>query len=85
MNCLRKDCDKEGAFRPVLILRVHPHHTPAEAMLDLPLCGEHAMKTTVDDLVSEGGWDAICSQVTSIGRGKPKRELTVVRMDRIKE
>lgn len=82
MSCSKQGCDKEGVFRPVLLLRVHHNHPPAEAMLDLPLCGEHALEATVDDLVDDAGWAQITAQFAALGRQKPKRKLTAVRLDR---
>lgn len=83
MECARKDCDKEGKHWPILriwALGCAPgDHEPLETYPGLIHCDECKEKTTVEDLVGEKGWNAICGALAKMGAAPPDRSTVELR------
>jgi hypothetical protein len=79
MRCNHIDCIALARRYPVLILRPYPACTPAEAIIELPLCIEHSETTKPADLISDPAWQQIVEGFAKQGKARPKRRLTELR------
>lgn len=70
-------CSNPARWRPVLRIRAHKAHAPAEAELGLGVCVSHReQRSKPEHWVTDAGWAKIVEGLHKMGRGKPDRELT---------
>lgn len=83
MNCARVGCVNTGTVFPILKLRAHKNHEPAQAMLqDLHLCGDHAEEINADNvfkkLITDEAWGKLTIGFRLHGFAAPVKNLTQV-------
>jgi len=81
--CCRKDCPNEGVWQPVLLFTPAPDIPPSRAFLNLWICDEHRLSSTVKDFLSDEVYAKIVRSVDRQRLVIPKRELT--KIDFVKE
>jgi hypothetical protein len=81
MRCKRIDCIAPAVAYPVLVLRAYPAGNPAEAMIELPICGDHAAVMVPADILTEEAWQSILDGFESQGLEAPKRSLLQMRWE----
>lgn len=78
-NCARKECPGIGHYIPILLIRARKKDTPLRA--DLPkllVCEGHKLSSTVNDFLSDEGWDRIAKKLREAGRGSFSKPLTTL-------
>lgn len=76
--CLRQDCKNPGEWLPVLQVRAHYHHPPAEIALAGLVCVTHKVLGIADDYLSEDEWAGILDMLRVLHLGDARRELTTL-------
>jgi len=76
MMCNTTGCPNEGQWHPVFHIYVHRSHSPAVAILPLLLCDDCKAKTTLEEYLTDDGWQKISDGFVNVGYQRPKRELT---------
>jgi hypothetical protein len=84
-KCARTGCENKAEYFPKLLLYAHRGTTPADAVLDLPLCNECMLQTRVNDLVTDEWWRNIKEVFRAKGKQPPRKFLTKVAAVRISE
>ena len=77
--CSFKDCDEYGTYRPIL---KHPGRgdKPIELQLELLICDGCRLKSTIENFISNDGWDVIKKLVVQFG-GNPKRKKVTIHFE----
>lgn len=76
--CADGNCPQMGRHRPCLAVRVHHGHTPALLNFDMLFCDHHMSVMTIDNFMTDEGWERICAAIRGVGRAVPRRELTTL-------
>lgn len=82
-RCSVHQCTRRGRLRPIIQLRAHEFHEPAEAAMGFRICQVHASEATVDDFITPEGWDRITRAVVESGKMMPDRDLCTLRFEPI--
>lgn len=76
-TCMRTGCDGSAVATPELRWWAggwpKGSHPPAVASLGLFVCATHRESTTVADLVTDEGWNAIVAATLRAGLARPSR------------
>ena len=80
MQCSKTGCEAPAICYPVLIVRPWEGAACAETAINLPLCSQHGKEVTLDELVTDASWDALCFQFNAQGFQPPDRKLTELRL-----
>lgn len=83
--CSRKGCAHAARWVPILVVaaKIRPNATARGRLTNLVLCEAHKATTTVDDLVTDLGWNAILAKFMAKGLAKPHRSLTRVEFEEL--
>lgn len=83
--CAKIGCGKIGRYRPVLLIRVHTQHEPAEGHMGLVLCREHGQEAErdVSTLIGDDAWDDLCQGIERMGGTRPNRDLLTVHLQEV--
>jgi hypothetical protein len=75
-ECSIKTCSNPARVKPRLKFYAHRKSTPAEAVLNIPLCGACSIGRIVGDVMTESGWLRIRALFAAKNKKAPKRRLT---------
>ncbi len=81
LYCDRKDCGNVVAWSPGMLVYAKTDKDrkhPLVSQTILAICEEHKAETTVDDVLTDEGWEIICVMLAKLGKCPPKRSWTVV-------
>ena len=79
MKCSKTDCPGIGRHSPVLLLRKTKKGSPLRAELrQLAICEGHKESATVNDFLSDEGWDKISKKLREAGKGTFSKGLTSI-------
>lgn len=77
--CDKKECRELADVRPVLLIfPPWPSDCPARGMVGMEFCRPHGEALTVEDLVTDEGWEKILCGFDRLGRIAPERSRTQV-------
>lgn len=74
--CNRSGCLEIGRYVVGLTLRAGYGTVPAKAWSELRCCAQHKDTLTVEDFVTDAGWQTICEAFAANGKARPNRALT---------
>ena len=74
--CSRISCEAKAEYRPVLVIPVAGYSKPIRAVMGVGLCMACKYQTSIDDVLSDDGWEHI--------EGMLLGQLPVQRLDRAK-
>jgi hypothetical protein len=83
IGCARADCPNLAVYLPILELRAALEGPAAQMSVGLGMCPSHKDTLTVDDFVSEEGWQRLTDTFASLGKQPPERVFTTLRWDAI--
>lgn len=75
-SCQRLNCSNPGRWMPILFFWFDLKHPPARAACSLRICDEHKASSTVEDFLTDDGWEQIVNGFKKQGLKTPDRSLT---------
>ena len=76
-KCEHKGCEKTAKFNPVIKVWAIGYnkgqHKPARAVISLAICADHMEKLTVDDFITDDGWNNLFSGFIQHNKAMPDR------------
>lgn len=76
MRCSRRECSRDGRYRPVLLIRAREGTRPTLIELKIEHCASCAKPLSLDDVMSDTTWYAILRDFFLRGDTLPDRKLT---------
>lgn len=77
LECEIDSCSNQALWHPVLLICFKGINlNPIRALIPIHVCDDHRKMLTVNGVLSDKGWNDICTEIYKIVRTRPKRNLT---------